>query len=265
MFRQAIYDTIFEADTPSGLVFDVVLIICIILSVTVVLLDSVAAYRANYGQLFFMLEWTFTGLFTLEYGLRIYAARRPLRYMTSFYGVIDLLSILPTYMALVVANTHYLAVIRILRVLRVFRVLKLAHYLKEYDFLVKSLAASRRKILVFLSSVVVLVVILGSVIYIVEPSEAGFTSIPRSIYWAIVTLTTVGYGDISPTTVFGQFIAGTVMILGYAIIAVPAGLVTTEMMSIKSSNNSQVCSNCLKEGHDDDAVFCKYCGNSLKD
>lgn len=260
--RHRLHEIIFEADTPAGRLFDVVLIFSIIVSVLVVMLDSVAALQEHYGRLFLLLEWFFTLLFSVEYLLRLSCIGRPLRYVGSFYGIVDLLSILPTYISLFLPAGKYFLVIRILRLLRVFRVLKLIQYVGESNYLQRALWASRRKILVFLLSVFLLMVIFGSVMYIVEGPEHGFTSIPRSIYWAIVTMTTVGYGDISPRTNMGQAIASLVMILGYGIIAIPTGIVTSELAFSKTIS-IQVCPECGREGHDVNAAYCKYCGAEL--
>jgi len=263
-WRTKIYEVIFEADTPSGKLFDVLLIIAILLSVTVVFLESIEEVKKDYGQLFFALEWGFTILFTVEYLLRIICVNKPLRYIFSFYGIIDFLSIAPTYLSLVIVGSQYLLAIRILRLLRVFRVFKLTHLLTQSNILVGALKASRAKIAVFLFAVLTSVVVIGAIIYVVEGPENGFTSIPVSMYWAIVTLTTVGYGDISPQTPLGQFIASVVMIMGYAIIAVPTGIVSVEIASAaKKQVTTQVCPNCLSEGHDKDATHCKYCGSKL--
>ena len=263
-WRKKSFEVIFEADTPAGKWFDIALIICILLSVMVVMLDSVSSIGTKYGRLLYALEWFFTILFTVEYILRLICVGRPIRYAVSFFGVVDLLAILPTYMSLIFFGSRYLAVVRVLRVLRIFRVLKLGHHTKEAAVLKKALYASRRKILVFLFVVLTLVVIMGSLIYVIEGKEGGFTSIPRSIYWAIVTLTTVGYGDISPQTGPGQFLAAIVMILGYSIIAVPTGIVTVELSHVhKEQTSTQACPDCSAEGHDSDAGYCKFCGAKL--
>jgi voltage-gated potassium channel len=263
-WRTKIYEVIFEADTPSGKIFDVLLIFAILLSVSVVFLESIEELKNDYGQIFYALEWGFTILFTVEYMLRIISVNRSLRYIFSFYGIIDFLSIAPTYLSLVIVGSQYLLAIRILRLLRVFRVFKLTHLLTQSNILVEALKASRAKIAVFLFAVLTSVVVIGAIIYVVEGPENGFTSIPVSMYWAIVTLTTVGYGDISPQTPIGQFIASIVMIMGYAIIAVPTGIVSVEIASAnKKQVTTQVCPNCLSEGHDKDANHCKYCGSKL--
>jgi len=263
-WRPKLHEIIFEADTPAGKFFDIALIVFILLSTLCVMLDSVSEIRAAYSAVLNALEWFFTLLFTVEYGLRLSCVQRPWRYAVSFYGIVDLLSILPTYVSLFIAGSHYLLVIRILRILRIFRVLKLVTYVGEAHLLTRALVASRRKIGVFLFAVVTLVMILGSLMYMIEGEESGFTSIPRSIYWAIVTLTTVGYGDIAPRTGLGQFLAAFVMILGYAIIAVPTGIVTVEMGNVfRQPLNTRVCPVCAAEGHDDNAVYCKLCGGQL--
>lgn len=263
-FRARLHEIIFEADTSAGKLFDVLLIFSIVVSVVLVMLDSVGSIRQSYGNLLYIGEWFFTIIFTIEYLLRLYSVRRPVRYATSFFGVVDLLAILPTYLSVLFPGTHYFLVIRILRVLRIFRVLKLVQYLGEARQLSQALRASRRKIIVFLFSVLTLVVLFGSLMYIIEDRASGFTSIPRSIYWAIVTLTTVGYGDISPQTGFGQTIAAVIMIIGYGIIAVPTGIVTTELAKgYKKEVSTQVCPECSAEGHDVDAIYCKYCGSGI--
>ena len=263
-WRKKSFEIIFEADTPAGKWFDIVLIICILLSVTVVMLDSVSSVGSKYGKLLYALEWFFTILFTVEYIMRLICVGRPIRYAVSFFGIVDLLAILPTYISLIFFGSRYLVVVRVLRVLRIFRVLKLGHHTREAAVLRKALYASRRKILVFLFVVLTLVVIIGSLIYMIEGRESGFTSIPRGIYWAIVTLTTVGYGDISPQTGLGQFLAAIVMILGYSIIAVPTGIVTVELSHVhKEQISTRACPDCSAEGHDKDAGYCKFCGAKL--
>src|SRR5918993_5102556 len=227
--RARLHQVIFESDTAAGRDFDLALIWLILLSVATVVLESVRQIREQYGQLLYALEWVFTLLFTIEYFLRLLSVRRPLRYATSFFGVVDLLAIIPTYLSIFVPGSQYLLVIRILRLLRVFRLLKLTEYVAEADTLRRALRASRRKISVFLSAVILLVVIIGALMYVIEGEAHGFTSIPISIYWAIVTLTTVGYGDLSPRTPFGQILASIVMIIGYGIIAVPTGIVSVEL------------------------------------
>ena len=263
-FRASLHEIIFEADTPAGKVFDVLLIVSIVASVVLVMLDSVSSIQIAYGQLLYLGEWFFTLLFTVEYILRLFCVGRPLAYATSFFGVVDLLAILPTYLSIFFPGTQYFLVIRILRVLRIFRVLKLVTYVGETRMLMQALRASRRKITVFLFAVLTLVIIFGALIYLIEDPETGFTSIPRSIYWAIVTLTTVGYGDIFPQTDLGQAVSAIIMIIGYGIIAVPTGIVTAEMTQVyKRSVSTQACPQCSAEGHDTDARFCKYCGSTL--
>lgn len=263
--RQRLYEIVFEADTPAGKAFDVALLILITLSILVVMLESITSYRMAYGELFRQLEWIFTILFTIEYLLRLYVTKNARAYATSFFGVVDLLAILPTYLSLFAIGSQQLIIIRALRLIRIFRIFKLGHFLNEGNTIVRALRASRTKIAVFLTFVLLMVLIIGSVMYVVEGSvNEGFSDIPRSIYWAIVTLTTVGYGDITPITPVGQFLSAAVMILGYAIIAVPTGIVSAEMVSQgRKIHTTQVCPHCHREGHDVDAVFCKYCGGEL--
>ena len=263
-WRSALHEVIYEAETPAGRAFDVALIWLILLSVAAVLLESIRSVRAGYGIFLYAAEWIFTVLFTIEYFLRLVSVRRPLAYAKSFFGVVDLLAIIPTYLSLLVPGSQYLLVIRILRLLRVFRVFKLAEHLSEADVLLRALRASRRKISVFLLAVLTLVVIIGALLYVVEGEANGFTSIPMSIYWAVVTLTTVGYGDISPQTAVGRTLAAAVMIIGYGIIAVPTGIVTVEIaQATRKAASTRACPSCGAEGHDADAVYCKYCGSEL--
>ena len=262
--REKLYDIIFKSDTPAGKGFDIMLIICILLSVSVVFLDSVDYYHNKYADLFYIMEWIFTILFTIEYLLRIFCIKKPLLYIKSFFGVIDLLSIIPTYISIFLPATRYLSVIRILRVLRIFRILKLILYIGEANLLLDAVISSRRKILVFMFFIFTLVTIIGSVMYLVEGEANGFTSIPRSIYWAVVTITTVGYGDISPKTPFGQLIASFSMVIGYATIAVPTGIISAEYSSMKHKYNNTVCPDCGNEDHEDDAKCCKDCGAKLE-
>lgn len=264
-WQKKIHGVIFEADTPTGKLFDIALIITIIASVIVVMLDSVNSINAEYGALLYVLEWMFTIIFTIEYLLRISCIAKPAAYAGSFFGIVDLLAVLPTYVSLMVPSSRYLLVIRLLRVLRVFRVLKFVRFVSEASQLRQALIASRRKISVFLFAVSTGVVILGSLMYVIEGEANGFTSIPKSIYWAIVTLTTVGYGDLSPQTGLGQSLAAVIMILGYSIIAVPTGIVSVEMAQVYGSGNlsTQTCTNCSHEGHDVDAQYCKFCGDPL--
>lgn len=262
--RARLHEIIFEADTPAGRFFDLALIWSILISVAAVMLDSVTAVRAQFGPVLTAIEWFFTILFTLEYLLRLWCIGKPLRYATSFFGLVDLLAILPTFISLVLPGSRYLLVIRILRVLRIFRVLKLMQYMNEAQLMMRSLRAAGHKLAVFFATVISLVVIFGSVMYIIEGEVHGFTSIPRSIYWAIVTMTTVGYGDISPQTALGQTIAAIIMMIGFTIIAVPTGIVASEMTrSQRKSISTQVCPECAAEGHDPDARHCKICGAEL--
>lgn len=264
-WRRSVYLVVFESDTRAGRLFDIVLLAAIVVSVTVVMLDSVQAFRVRYGDLFLVIEWAFTVLFTVEYAVRLVCVDRPARYARSFFGVIDLLAIVPTYLSLFFAGSHYLQTIRILRVLRVFRVLKVTRYMSEADILYWALVRSRRKIAIFIFAVLTLVVTLGSLMYIVEGEASGFTSIPKSIYWAIVTLTTVGYGDISPVTPLGQALASVIMITGYGIIAVPTGIVTAELtQAARAQREGHACSACGCPGHDADAKYCKRCGAPLE-
>lgn len=261
--KQKLYDIIFEADTPAGKLFDVLLLIIILISVALVMIESVPTISTEYQLPLRILEWAITIIFSLEYILRVAIVRKPFRYIFSFYGIIDLLSVLPTYIGLFVVGYHSMVVIRILRLLRVFRILKLTRYTQASRSLAKALWASRAKISVFIFFVIILVIIVGTVMYLIEGPEHGFTSIPRGIYWAIVTLTTVGYGDISPETPTGQLLASIVMIMGYAIIAVPTGIVTAEIINPSPKRNTQVCPHCLYPSHDDDAIFCKKCGAKI--
>lgn len=265
-WRTRLQEIIFEADTPAGKIFDIVLLLCIVLSVTAALLESVTAISVPYGLLLLSVEWVFTILFTIEYILRLISVGRPMRYATSFYGIVDLLAIVPTYLSIFVAGTQSLIVIRALRLLRIFRVLKLAQFVFEARELKVALKASARKITIFIGAVLTLVLIMGALMYLIEGSdpETGFTSIPQSIYWAIVTLTTVGYGDIAPQTVGGKALASLVMILGYGIIAVPTGIVTAELTGSRPKPvSTQACPECACEGHAHDAKFCKRCGAAM--
>jgi voltage-gated potassium channel len=261
--KEKLYEIIFEADTRAGKYFDVSLLIIILLSVVLVLLESVPAYRKEYHEAFLISEWVITGIFTAEYFLRIWIVRNPWRYIFSFFGIIDFLAVIPTFIGLIIVGYQSILVIRVLRLLRVFRILKLTRYSVAGRILSRAIWASRQKISVFLFSVLLLVIIIGTLMYLIEGEPGGFTSIPKSIYWAIVTLTTVGYGDISPITPFGQFLASMVMILGYGIIAVPTGIVTAEMIKPTEKQNTQVCPICLHDVHDYDALFCKKCGAEL--
>ncbi len=255
---------IFEADTPLGKAFDVGLIVSIIVSVIAVLLDSVAAVHARYGNYFYVVEWCFTIAFTIEYALRLWCIEHTGRYARSFFGIVDLLCILPTYFSLFIMGTQYLLVIRILRVLRVFRVLRMVRFVGEAELLTQAIKASGRKIIVFISTVMALVVVFGSLMYLIEGGESGFTSIPKSIYWAVITLTTVGYGDLTPQTPLGQAFATIVMIMGYGIIAVPTGIVTLELSeATRRAANTTTCPRCSAEGHIREATFCWRCSANL--
>ncbi len=263
-WRAKVHEIIFEADTRAGKVFDIALIVTILLSVVAVMLESVNPVRARYGSILRTTEWVITILFTVEYILRLLCVGQPARYARSFFGIIDLLAILPTYISVIVPGAQALAVVRVLRILRVFRVLKLVQYVQEARVLRQALANSGRKILVFVFVVFTIVIIVGALMYFVEGEDAGFTSIPVSVYWAVVTLTTVGYGDIAPATALGQFLSAMLMIVGYGIIAVPTGIVTTELVRGQQREmTTQVCPQCSVEGHDPDAKFCKGCGSEL--
>ncbi len=261
--RLRLHEIIFEADTPAGKAFDVALLLLILLSVLTVMLESVESIADRYGFWLRAVEWVFTAVFTLEYALRLISVERPTRYARSFFGIIDLLAILPTYLSLFFEGAQSLAIIRGLRLLRVFRVLKLAQFVGEADILHRALQASRPKITIFLIAVLNIAAIMGALMYLLEGEEGGFDSIPASMYWAIVTMTTVGYGDIAPVTPLGKALASVLMVLGYGIIAVPTGIVTSEITKIGRLVSTQNCPFCSKEGHDPDAVYCKYCGGKL--
>jgi voltage-gated potassium channel len=264
-FRLKLHETIFEADTLAGKLFDVTLLAFIVASVLTIILESVQSLKQNFSAWFTVLEWFFTIVFTIEYLARLWTVLNKRKYIFSFFGIIDLLSILPSYIAFYFSGMHSLMVIRSIRLLRIFRILKLPRYVGEGQNLVRALKASQHKIIVFMLTVLTSVIISGTIMYMIEGAENGFTSIPRSIYWAIVTMTTVGYGDIAPRTELGQVVASFIMILGYGIIAVPTGIVSAEMIQIKSSEkiSGQVCPHCSREGHDIDAKFCKFCGSNL--
>lgn len=263
ILKTRLYEIIFEADTKAGKRFDIFLIIMILISIAIVMIESDATLLPEADKWLTIAEWVVTALFTFEYFIRIWVVNKPRNYIFSFFGIIDLMAILPTYMGLFFAGTQMLVVVRSLRLVRIFRVLKLTRYVKEASNLWSALISARNKIGVFLFVVLILVTILGTVMYLIEtPVNPGFKSIPQSIYWAVVTLTTVGYGDIAPVTVLGKFVAGFIMIIGYSIIAVPTGIVTSELVKDKHKVpvNTQVCPGCLNENHDDDAAYCKYCG-----
>jgi|SRR5687768_1485661 len=264
-WQMQLHELIYESETTAGKTFDITLLVFILTSIIVVMLDSVSALKSRYGDLFFALEWFFTIVFTIEYILRLICIRQPQRYIFSALGLIDLLAIIPSYLSLVFAGAQSLMVLRALRLLRIFRIFRLVHFLSEMKFLSVAIKNSLRKISIFILFVLTTVVILGSIIYLVEGEEHGFTSIPQSVYWAIVTITTVGYGDIAPVTPLGQLIASFIMLLGYGIIAVPTGIVTTEMAIAARSKkqDNRACPSCGREGHDEDAKFCKYCSWEL--
>jgi voltage-gated potassium channel len=262
-WRARLHEVIFESDTAAGRAFDLALLIAIVVSVAAVMLESVGEIRQRHGQILRVVEWALTIAFTIEYVLRLVAVDRPWRYALSFYGVVDLLSIVPTYLALAVPDTQSFMVIRAIRLLRVFRILKAAQFLSEAQVLMTALRSSRRKITLFLGVIMTSALIAGALMYVIEGEEHGFTSIPRSMYWAVVTMTTVGYGDIAPRTPLGQLLAMCLMVLGYSIIAVPTGIVSVELAHAGRSVSRQACPSCGAEGHDLDATHCKYCGAHL--
>lgn len=259
--KEKLHELIFEADTPTGRRIDIILIIFIILSVIVVMLESVEPINARYGGLFEVLEWIFTIVFTIEYGLRLYAVYRPLKYATSFFGIIDLLAILPTYIGFIVPEYRAFAALRALRIIRIFRIFNLGQFTRAGEMMMLAYRASKPKIAVTLTFIMIVATIMGSIMYFIEGDT--FESIPRAIYWAIVTITTVGYGDYSPKTDLGQFLAATIMIIGYVVIAVGIVSVDVDADDDDLKHNSQSCRFCAQEGHDDDAVYCKYCGEQL--
>lgn len=265
-WQKWLFVLIFKHETPAGKLFDLLLIVAILVSVLVLALSTVSKFHFQYSAWFYQLEWAFTVLFTLEYLLRLACVKSKRSYSRSFYGIVDLLAFLPSYLQLIIQGASYLLIIRIIRILRIFRILKLTRYVGEADALMEALHASRRKILVFIYVVFTLVVVCGSIMYLVEGEEHGFTSIPASIYWAVVTLTTVGYGDISPQTPLGQFIASIVMIMGYGIIAVPTGIFAAELgqVMVRRRHQYKRCKACGLTGHDEDADYCRGCGNALE-
>lgn len=266
-WKEKLHEIIYEADTREGKLFDILLLVAILASIVLVMLESVESFDTKYHKFLNYAEWVITILFSIEYIARIVSVKRPLKYIFSFYGIIDLLSTIPKYLSLLFFGTHHLVALRALRLMRVFRILKLTRYIGESTNFVIALKKSRAKIAVFLSFVLILCIILGTIMYLVESGEeSGFTSIPRSVYWAIVTLTTVGYGDIAPLTPIGQLIASIIMILGYGIIAIPTGIVSAEMSKETKKTvhiNTQCCTNCLAEKHPDNAEFCFKCGCKL--
>lgn len=270
--RQKLYEVIFESDTPSGKFFDVALLIGIFFSVLLVTLESVREIREAYGPFLYFAEWVVTALFTVEYVLRLYCVRSPAKYARSFFGLVDLISILPAYLELFVEGTHFLIIVRVLRLLRVFRIFKLAHFLKEGDILMSAIRASRPKITVFLAAVCTAAIVMGTLMYLIEGEENGFTSIPRGIYWAIVTLTTVGYGDVTPHTTLGHLLATLVMILGYGVLAVPTGIFSVELTHavhaptrLEVTAGTSRCESCGHVETDATAKFCRHCGQGLSE
>ncbi len=263
--RHQLRRIIFGTDTKLGRYFDIILMVCIIFSVFLVFIDTVASIHEQYGEVISILEWGFTFIFTIEYLLRLYCSAHPFRYARSFYGVVDLLSVMPSYLALFFPGANFTLVIRILRLFRIFRVLKLIRYLSEGNVLLRAILQSGRKVFIFFFSVSLIVMVLSAVMYVVEGPDNGFTSIPKSIYWTIVTITTVGYGDITPGTSLGQAIAALTMLIGYSIIAIPTGILTAEIsQEISRNKDLRRCSNCLKNGHENSALFCDHCGSELE-
>lgn len=266
-FRKKLFKIIFESDTKPGRIFDEIILVLILISVSTVIFETIDVYDQKYHKIFILIEWIITIIFTIEYFARIWVSEKPRKYIFSFYGMIDLLSILPLYLSLIFVQAKSMTVIRALRLLRVFRIMKLGHFTRQSAIIARSIRQSMPKITVFFYFVVILVIVFGSIMYLVEGGvNEGFSSIPQSIYWAVVTLTTVGYGDVSPITPFGKFLASMLMIAGYAIIAVPTGIITVELTKNKTQekNISICCKNCLSEDHDTDAEFCKKCGDKLK-
>ena len=265
--KQRIHEIIYEADTPAGKFFDILLLIIILFSVFLVMLESIESIRSQYAAIIDQFEWGITILFTIEYIARLLVVKKPWKYATSFFGVIDLLSLIPKYISFFFVASSSLVALRALRLLRVFRILKLSRYIGESNFLIASLWASRVKIGVFLFAIVILCIIFGTIMYLIEGESNGFTSIPKGIYWSVVTLTTVGYGDIAPVTPLGRFIAAIIMIMGYGIIAVPTGIVSSEMTNQQRNpdTNTQACPNCMTDTHLDNAIYCHKCGNKLNE
>ena len=259
--KESLYKIVFESDTKAGKLFDVTLLWCILLSILVAILDSVPELNQPFKNGFIIIEWIFTILFSIEYILRIFISQKPRKYIFSFWGIVDLLAILPTYLSVIFIGYHYLLVVRILRLLRVFRILKLVRFNREARVLLEALKASSYKIMIFFSAVLTIVILLGTIMYVVESGENGFTSIPQSIYWAIITITTVGYGDIVPHTILGKFISSFAMLIGYAIIAVPTGIITMEISN--SSKSKTVCPKC-KSKNSKTAKYCSNCGSLLE-
>ena len=261
--RQRTYEIIFEADTKPGKWFDIVLLLCISLSVLAVILESVPVIAERYGAVLVVVEWFFTLLFTVEYLLRLWCVRRPVAYATSFFGIVDLLAVIPTYLSLLFPGGRAFGVVRALRLLRIFRIFKIARYVREFDTLLLAIKRTRAKITVFLFSILAIVLIMGTGMYVIEGPEHGFESIPHSIYWAIVTITTVGYGDLAPETAFGRAVAALAMVIGYCLIIIPTGIFSAELVQTRNPVSAMSCPECLREGHDLDAKNCKYCGTKL--
>ncbi|MGF1763935.1 ion transporter [Aliivibrio kagoshimensis] len=262
--KHQLYTVIFGTHTQAGKAFDILLIVIILASQLTLILESISHVRQQYGDVLRLLEYSFTAVFTVEYLLRLYCSPKPTAYARSFYGVIDLLAILPTYLAIFFPSASFLAIIRLLRVMRIFRILKLVRYLQDSNILMRSLLMSKRKIIIFFSTVAILVSVFGSMMFVIEGPDNGFTSIPQSIYWAIVTITTVGYGDLVPHTHLGKAVASLTMLLGYSILAVPTGIITAELSHEMSAHRQLVkCPNCTRSGHEDDSHYCKHCGSEL--
>ncbi|MDF3031618.1 MAG: ion transporter [Moraxellaceae bacterium] len=262
--KALVHRIVFGTDTPAGRRFDKILIVIILVSVLIAIVDSAWAAPPLLERFFFLLEWGFTAMFTVEYLLRLWSSPRPWRYATSFFGIVDLLATLPTYLAFFLPGASMLLVIRLVRVLRIFRVFKLLQYVDDANFLIGSLAASRQKILVFFSAILVAATVFGALLYVVEGPQHGFTSIPKAIYWAVITITTVGYGDLTPQTPIGQAIATVVMIVGYSVLAVPTGIVTSEMLNqLQTRRAGRSCPGCHASGHESDALYCRHCGTAL--
>ena len=264
--KHQLYTVIFGTHTQAGKTFDILLIAIILASQLTLILESISHVRQQYGAILRMVEYAFTALFTVEYLLRLYCSPKPTAYARSFYGIIDLLAILPTYLAIFFPSASFLAIIRLLRVMRIFRILKLVRYLQDSNILMRSLLMSKRKIIIFFSTVAILVSVFGSMMFVIEGPDNGFTNIPQSIYWAIVTITTVGYGDLVPQTHLGKAVASLTMLLGYSILAVPTGIITAELSNEMNSHKELVkCPNCNRAGHDSDAMYCKHCASELAD
>jgi voltage-gated potassium channel len=261
--REALWRVIFLSDTPAARNFDVALLVAIGVSIVIVMLETVAGLQADYGVWLRRAEWFFTGLFTLELLVRLWVCRKPMRYLFSFFGLVDLIAVIPTYLQLFVVGTQYLAVVRILRLLRMFRIFKMAHHIGEAGALMAALRASQRKMFVFLISVMTLACVEGTLVYVIEsPHNSQFSSIPQSIYWAVVTITTVGYGDMAPVTVLGKIMAAIIMLTGFAVIAVPTGVVTAELAK-QALTDDRLCAECGTKGHHHRAIYCMHCGTPL--